>query len=423
MMWMNQRKRYPPPGADPMQDIVSQTDQGAIHGDFSFQKRSQRPFLSVFQPFHGRFKSFQQSFSERSWYERAARNARNNRYVWIKLLICGLSIIASLTETAIYAPIKDQAIIYLVSAALFLLLDPLECLNRYFAPQSQIILAFDCIVTIIAILRPEKSCITVSGLILSGSLTMIVMLNTSWLGSYNWKMTESVQTALRIDLDNKATRNWQADGRRQIHTLLLSLGFDNSDFALDNIYKPVYICGYINGYQKTVKQRTRLEAAEEKASKTSRQLQDCQEKLSEALRSLKELESEAAQAIQDLKEANDSANYWQHLYAVESKRSLRLEQANEELVSSLPDPVNASLQAEKHKAEKEKTMEEIVLECLANGMSFSQAGKAAGCSKSKAYRIKQQYDEQQSNLQTDPDKIIMLVPENDTGNTEGELYG
>lgn len=423
IMWKNKRRKYPPPGMDPMQDIVSQADQGAVHGDYSFRNHSRQPFFSVFQPFQGRFRSFRGLFLGRAWYERAARNARNNRYVILKLLICSLSVIVALAETAFYAPIKDQAIIYLVSAALFLVLDPLECLNRYFAPQSQIILAFDCIVGIVMILRPARSCFTVSGLILSGSLTMIYMLNTSWLGIYNWRMTESVQTAMRLDLDNKASRNWQADGRRQIHTLLLDLGFDNSDFALDTVYRSVYICGYLNGYVKTVKQKSRLETAETKAEEHMRELKDCRQKLDEALRALKESETETVQALQDFREADDAAKYWQKLYAAECKRSRQLEQANEELVSTLPDPIAAVQFETNQEAEKEKTMEEIVLDCLAQGMSYSQAGKAAGCSKSKAFRIKQQYDQEQpadTAGAADPDKIVVLTNDNKEGI---EAYG
>lgn len=286
-------------------------------------------------------------------------------------------------------------------------------------------MAFDCVVAVTAILRPAGNCVMVCGLILSGSLTLVYLLNTSWLGSYNWLMTESVQTALRTDLDNRAVRNWQANGRRQIHTLLLNLGFDNGDFALDNVYRPVYVCGYLNGYEKTVKQKSRLEAAVVQADESKRELKECRKKLGDAMKMVKEYESEAAQALQNFQEATDASRYWEQMYIAETKGSAHLEQANEELVASLPDPAAVVLESIRMEDVREKTMDEIVLECLANGMSYAQAGKAAGCSKSKAYRIGQQYGE----LQSQPDKVVTLVSDlGDSADNEdscfaGEVYG
>ena len=91
------------------------------------------------------------------------------------------------------------------------------------------------------------------------------------------------------------------------------------------------------------------------------------------------------------------------MFQQEEKISRKLQEANEALLAGLPDPVEAMEKKEKIQQLKELSIEEKVLAALEAGMSLSDAGKAAGVSKTTAYRIKheaEQRKQQEDNVIT-----------------------
>ena len=370
----------------------------------------QRAYSQRSRPFQKRSKSFQdrstgcsrpfrEPFQNRSWNEKAARNAENERHVLAKKMANAVLLASCFTATITEQPWNVQACYYLSALAMFLATDPFDAMNRFLAPQSRNIMAVMASMVILVVLCPEKPIITIVGLLATAGVTAIKVMNASWLASYNWLMSAEAQKALRIDPDDTAARAWQAHGRRETRTLLYEMGFDAYDNILDILHRPVYLCGYLNGFQKTVNYEKQLQEARAAADlgkeyqEKCEQLQQANEKLIAELREIR----------QGLQESECAAAYWQKMYQQEEKRNRKLQEANEILVSGLPDPAEAMEQKEKIQQLKELSIEEKVLAALEAGMSLSDAGKAAGVSKTTAYRIKheaEQRKQQEDNIIT-----------------------
>lgn len=274
----------------------------------------------------------------RPWTWKSARNAVNNRNGMdiLKHSCFLVSLSAALATTLLEQEPKTQIVAYLVFATTFCLLDPINALGRILAPQSRYLISICQILVIVGIFRPERGYIAVAGLLISGSVLAIRYLNASWLAAYNWMMSAAVQSALQIDADNRATRAWQSHGRRETKTLLYELGYDTDDDIIDILHRPVYIAGYLNGFEKTVKQKQRLGAAEENLEKY---MQDCRELKEERNQLLKEAasirkENDKLQA--SIIENENLYNNLQELYAASQAENRRLRTANEELLEDLP---------------------------------------------------------------------------------------
>ena len=344
----------------------------------SFQKRSA-----------GRSTSFREPFQKRSWNEKAARNAEKERYVLAKKMANAILLASSFTATITEQPWDVQVCYYLSTLAMFLATDPLDAMTRFLAPQSRNIMAVMAAMAILVIICPEKPIITIVGLLTTAGGTAIKVMNSTWLASYNWLMSAEVQKALRIDPDDTAAKAWQAQGRREIRTLLYELGYDAYDNILDILHRPVYLCGYLNGFRKTVNYEKQLQ----KAQAAAEQGKEYQEKYKQLQKADQERAAELLEIRQRLQEAECSASYWQKMFQQEEKISQKLQEANDVLLSDLPDPAEVIEQKEKIQHLKEQTVEEKVMCALENGMSLSEAGKMAGVSKSTAYRIKQQMEQ------------------------------
>ncbi len=336
-----------------------------------------------------RSRPFREPFPERSWNEKAARNAENERCVLAKKVANAILLSACFTATLTEQPWNVQICYYLGALAMFFATDPLDAMTRFLAPQSRNIMAVIAAMAILVIICPEKSIITIIGLLVTAGVTAIKFMNSTWLASYNWLMSAEAQKALRIDPDDTAAKAWQAHGRRETRTLLYEMGFDANDNILDILHRPVYLCGYLNGFQKTVNYEKQLQTAQEAAERGKEYKEKCEQ--------LQKVDQERAVELREirqrLQEAECSASYWQKMYQQEEKMNQKLQEANEVLVSDLPDPVEVVEQKENIRQLKEQTVEEKVMCALEAGMSLSEAGKAAGVSKSTAYRIKQQMEQ------------------------------
>ena len=232
----------------------------------------------------------------RPWTWKAARNAKNSRTVPIWKQVTALSALTvALVSTLTEQEPKTQVIAYLVFGTVFFLLDPIYCLTRLLAPQSCCLIALDQILIVVGIIQPLRGYLIVMVVLIAGSLTAIRFLNYEWLAGYNWIMSEAVQKALLVDVDNKATKAWQAHGRRETRTLLHELGYQADDSILDILHRPVYLCGFLNGYEKTTKYKSRLESLESKVkqySQVSKDLKAENQELKNEISSLKEVEDE-----------------------------------------------------------------------------------------------------------------------------------
>lgn len=368
----------------------------------AYSQRS-RPFQKRSKAFQSHSKSrsrtFRSPFQNRSWNEKAARNAENERHVLLKKVANGILLASSFTATITEQPWTVQACYYLSTLAMFLATDPLDAMTRFLAPQSRNIMAVMAAMAILVIICPEKPIITIVGLLTTAGVTAIKVMNAVWLASYNWLMSAEAQKALRIDPEDTAARAWQAHGRRETRTLLYEMGYDAYDNILDILHRPVYLCGYLNGFRKTVNYEKQLQEAQAAAE----QGKEYQEKYKQLQKADQERAAELLEIRQRLQEAECSASYWQKMFQQEEKISRKLQEANEALLAGLPDPVEAMEKKEKIQQLKELSIEEKVLAALEAGMSLSDAGKAAGVSKTTAYRIKheaEQRKQQEDNVIT-----------------------
>lgn len=329
----------------------------------------------------------------RPWTWKAARNAKNSRTVPIWKQVTALSALTvALVSTLTEQEPKTQVIAYLVFGAVFCLLDPIGCLTRRLAPQSCYLLAIDQILIVVGIIQPMRGYLIVMLVLIAGSLTAIRFLNYEWLAGYNWIMSEAVQKALLVDVDNKATKAWQAHGRRETRTLLHELGYQADDSILDILHRPVYLCGFLNGYEKTTKYKSRLESLENKAdqySKVSKELKAENQKLKNEISSLKEVEDEIRA---QLSESEYMYNNIQQMFAESQAENRRLRMANEELVQGLSDIEEPS---------EEQTEEAQIRRLLRQGMSIRKIAEILQIPKCRVERVKQQ--------ERTPDSDIVVI--------------
>lgn len=349
----------------------------------AFQQRSR----SVFRPFQQRSRPVPKSYLARDWNEKAQRNAKNNRYVPEKIIVNLILLIGCFTETLMEFPPLYQIVSYLLLFAVFMASDPLDALTRVLAPQTRCITGLSACMVIVVIIKPYRPLIMIVITMIVSGLVAIRIFNRSWLASYNWLMSAEVQNALLIDTDNRATKAWQAHGRRETRTLLHELGHPATDDVLDIIHRPIYIAGYLNGYEKTAKHNQKIE----KLENTAQKYKDATDNLTEQLKAIRKenqsLMAEQKELQARCTEAEQQGTHWYKLYQSEHKLAEQLEAANTELLNAIDSPADQVEQKSNLKEIKSQTLEEKVLSALAAGASYAEAGKLAGCSKSKAYRI------------------------------------
>lgn len=157
----------------------------------AYSQRS-RPFQKRSKAFQSHSKSrsrtFRSPFQNRSWNEKAARNAENERHVLLKKVANGILLASSFTATITEQPWTVQACYYLSTLAMFLATDPLDAMTRFLAPQSRNIMAVMAAMAILVIICPEKPIITIVGLLTTAGVTAIKVMNAVWLASYNWQI-------------------------------------------------------------------------------------------------------------------------------------------------------------------------------------------------------------------------------------------
>lgn len=322
---------------------------------------------------------------KRSWNEKAARNAEIERPVLTKkissLVVLALCFLMTLTEQHW----KLQGACYLAALAVFFGMDPLEALNRFLAPQSRSILVLLSITGMIAVIHPEKKFILIAGLVIVLGLFAIKVMNISWLATYNWVMSAEVQKTLRIDPEHTSVLAWQAHGKRETRTMLYELGYNTDDDVLDVLHRPVYLCGYLNGFKKTANYEKQMQEAQEMAQQIEEYKRLCGE--------LQQIDQERTIEMEELNKristAEEQVDYWRKLCKKEQEMNEKLIAANDELMDALPDPGELLEQKKRVDQIKEQDLKERVLEALDAGMSYAEAGRFAGCSKTTAWKIGQ----------------------------------
>lgn len=356
--------------------------------------------------------SVRETVRGRPWTWKAQRNAQNRRTVPLWKQVIALSaLVVSLLSTLTEQEPKVQVIAYLVFGAVFCLLDPIECLTRLLAPQSCCLLAIDQILIAVGIIQPMRGYLAVMVALLAGSLTAIRFLNYEWLAAYNWIMSDAVQKALLIDVENKATKAWSAHGRRETRTLLHELGYQADDSILDILHRPVYLCGFLNGYEKTTKVKSRIEALENKADKyiqVSKDLTAENQKLKNEISSMKEVEDELRS---QLSESEYMYNNIQQLYAASQAENRRLRIANEELLQGVPEPSEMP---------EELSQEEQIRKMLSQGMSIRKIAEILQIPKNRVEKVKQQENGAVQKEETQSNIVVIGTGKDDEENENTE---
>ena len=316
------------------------------------------------------------------WTVKAARNAENKRTVvgW-KQVTSIIALIVSLASTMTEQEPKIQVIAYLIFGFVFFLLDPLDVLARLLAPQSCRLLAICQMLVIVGILKPNSGYLIAMFILIAGSLIAIRLFNVQWLAAYNWLMSAAVQKALLIDLDNRSTKAWQAHGRRECRTLLHELGHDADDSLLDILHRPVYLCGYLNGYEKTTKVKSRIEALESKSDRLSESLKETKKENKELKEELAQSKKECAEIQANLTETEYMYYNIQSLYAELQTENRRLRQANEELLNGLPETEALT---------EELTEEAQIRHYLSQGLSIRKIADIMKVPKCRVEKVRQQ---------------------------------
>lgn len=317
----------------------------------------------------------QNEFSEHFWSLKAAKNAEKKRHGALKMTFFIFLFTCSAYLTMQGYPFRIQTCAYMCAAAVFVLTDPFEAMDRFLAPQTRVIIASLIIMAVANFIRPNNSFGIVTLICVLFGIFISRCLNKKWLAAHNWLMSAEVQKALRVDPEHTAAQAWRAHGRRETRTLLYELGFDVYDDILDAMHKPVYYCGYLHGLKKESELRREAEKLAVELDKKD----DRFEELEEQLR-LKQVEINQAEK-NAISESSEAAK-WRVLYEKELEKSKALEKANEELLAGIPDPEEFMNQKEQISELSNKTKRERVIECLEAGMAPKDICRIVNCSKS-----------------------------------------
>ena len=333
--------------------------------------------------------------NERSWNEKVAEMTAKKRYMTIKRVINILLLIICFALTLLEQPYKIQASGYLVTLAVFLVTDPIVALDIFLAPQTRRILAVMCVLATAAIWKTERDILIVVGVLAVFGLFLIKKLNVSWLANYNWLLSDEVEDVLMMDADHISVMAWQAHGKRATRTLLYKLGLDiggrdQSEEILDVLHKPVYLLGYIYGAEKVLK----YHELEDELEKVDAEVVELKEEIKMLHSEKKRLEEELEISKESVTELDSTADYWRKLFQEERKNCERLEQANKDILESVP---SEEVLKERMEALKNSTLEERVMMAINEGMSYQKAADYAGCSKTKVANIVKAMKEREGN--------------------------
>lgn len=346
--------------------------------EYTLQESFQNIGISVSRPLQKRF-----------WNVKAGKRPKNNRHGAVKILftVAGVSLACLVSVARI--PDEYRIVIWIISLALLIMSDSLHFFDRFLAFQSRTIIA--CLLLIIAAYEfigmytglQLKGLINLAGIIGVGGLILILVLNKSWLAAEQWLMTDAGQTALLTDVDNRATRAWQAAGRRETRSLLYTLGMETTDNALDIIHRPVWLAGYLAGNAVIVKYRQRVESLEAKAKRTV-VLEDKLQEMENLREDYKRCYKECAELSRELRSSNKEYEALQAEYNILHSKHEQALACNEELIAELDrlEPAGDRPKKEDGKSDLQK-----ILDLIEKGESQAGASRILGISKAKVSRM------------------------------------
>lgn len=324
---------------------------------------------------------------KRCWNVKSTQPATNNRHGLAK--ITGTASAVALAGLIAFFKVRQEYtfIVWAISLALLILFDGIHFFDRFLAFQSRAILSSVIIMLAgymfakIALDAEIDALLILAGITGLGGLILILVLNSKWLAAEQWLMTEAGQTALLTDVDNQATRAWQGFGRRESRSLLYTLGTETTDNALDILYRPVWIAGYISGNERIAKYKQRMERLEAQAAEAERLKAE-----------LIDQRKEDTALYARLREAEQELKYTNMEYSALQKELAKLQTVNEQLLANNNELVDelerlsprASLQ-QKEKADQSEL--DTILRLIGEGASQASVAKTMNLSKSKVSRI------------------------------------
>ncbi|MDO4491891.1 MAG: hypothetical protein Q4B85_12565 [Lachnospiraceae bacterium] len=250
---------------------------------------------------------------------------------------------------------RDQTILYLITLASMILIDPLKAITFFLAPQTRVFLAADLVLIIPVILKPSFRCAAVVAVFVLVTLLLCWGMNRNWLYCYNWLASKSAQRAVTKSPEAKGCISWQKSGKRECRAALAECGLKFNEDLLNGYGMTIFLVGFYSGYQNTEKVKKRankaLEALDDLTEYTG-ELEADIEGLSETL----ELQEQAIDELEPKVEAYHQLNA-ERLQLEARVNGLRndierLKQANAELLAAAPDNL------QKAAAEAEADIEE-----------------------------------------------------------------
>jgi hypothetical protein len=323
------------------------------------------------------------TFRKRSWNVRAERNRDFERYGSLKLFITLVSFLAGTVASLTLSSIKLISLSWLAVIAVCFLADGLHFWDRWYSKQSRSILASECTAVIVCIAHPAANILVLGAIsILIGSI-LIKTLNSRWLSAENWLMTEIGQAALQTHTENRATESWQAHGKREVRSIMYSLGIEASEDVLDVVCRAVWLSGYMLCWKLTDNIRTREEHVDmmrQRLEEHRQEIIDLKNELQCANRELKHYRN----ANGTVREETNMLENRLRLQRIEIEQKDRkiadLLLTNEDLMQGIKN--EPAPQSDREKAE-------LISQYKQSGVSQNDAGRRLGMSPATTSRLMQ----------------------------------
>lgn len=322
------------------------------------------------------------------WTAKASTERIENRYGAKKAAAFITISVLAVAGTILHLAFIIQAVLYLMWAAVFFLVDPLRMWGRFLALPTRIFISAAIGTVVLLFCRPANDTLFLSIVTIAVAFLNTKYLNRKWITCENWCMSKRAQKAMRFDPEDTGGRSWQADGRREARSLLYEMGLEATEDILDIYGLPLYRLGYCSGLKKQGQlnaDREKLESFREQHNDDTRKIRQLQEQIV-----IYEEEEEKTRGL------IFAANTYQSQIAELKAKIKQLEAANKELVEDLPEDDQAeepdNILRFEHQEQPERQQNgalaekdiERIQELKAEGYSYGAIAKAVGCSKSTA---------------------------------------
>lgn len=281
---------------------------------------------------------------------------------------------------------RMQVMMYISTAMLFVITNPLHAVERFLALPSRFMVAAVLLMIDLLISFPTRNMILATMIVTLILMTFVMIGNKSWLIRETYLATEFTRKSQDTESEDLPFLSWRAHGKRELWTTLEQAGLTVTENELNFGYRIAWRLGYYSGMTMVESKNGYIDDLKSTIEDLSEELETKNselEKIAWWTQNYKEMDSEIADLKVQLKEAQEETDYYQ----------LQLDD-HEDLERRLNDELQKKekqLQEYKTDGNDHEHEEELVKRMLEAGISYRKIEAVTGWNKYKTGEVKDKY--------------------------------